>query len=578
MKTKIFDYVKANYREVIIVSTITVFALILRLIMILNYGDLWLDELYSWYFANQSNVFLTIFELLKQDLHMPLYFVLLHFWTKIFGQSDISLHSCTIALTLPLIPISFYIVKNLFNKYAGYFAAILFAINTFCIYYSVEVRFYGLVFVLSLLTAFFFVKMLENFDKKYLTAFIIVHSLLVYTFSITPLMTFCYFIVGLIYVFNKKSEFKYLFLKQIGIVFAIAIPAIIFTLYNFIVMQTTLCSFAKDIYFFSWNIIFDICENFFTSENFQLTTLNVNIYKNLFENMKNISYSIFVVIPIVICLAGLGKALLVKCEKLYLFVFPSLMFLVIALLLASFGVISFLTRYSSIIYPVIICSVCFGISQFKIKYCSIVTFIILVLLNYSYLFIAENTVLNLKRKELGNLTQVMNERIKPTEEDLILIPYSGSKVMKYIPKGKFIEFNADDGLLLKDKKSRAFYFDRKFYTFLNRKNIKGNMFNYVYNNVPFELYEIRLRDFYFNDMKKGQKFIIISYRDSFTMPVIKNWELLKNGEIYDSMNMFIFLMSMITKDSIQLAKMYLKPVGEYVDIEHDYSIFVFEKQ
>ena len=62
------------------------------------------------------------------------------------------------------------------------------------------------------------------------------------------------------------------------------------------------------------------------------------------------------------------------------------------------------------------------------------------------------------------------------------------------------------------------------------------------------------------------------------MPVIKNWELLKNAEIYDSMNMFIFLMSMITKDSIQLAKMYLKPVGEYVDIEHDYSIFVFEKQ
>ncbi|MGN1124842.1 MAG: glycosyltransferase family 39 protein, partial [Candidatus Gastranaerophilaceae bacterium] len=152
--SKIFSYIKENYRETAIVATITLFALILRLILLNNYGDLWLDELYSWYFSSQNNVFTTVSKLLLQDIHMPLYFVILHFWIKLFGQSDISMHLCTLTLTLPLIPLSFYLIKKLFNKTSAYFSAIFLALNTWCMYYSLEVRFYGMVFVLSLLSAF----------------------------------------------------------------------------------------------------------------------------------------------------------------------------------------------------------------------------------------------------------------------------------------------------------------------------------------------------------------------------------------------------------------------------------------
>lgn len=578
MKEKIFAYIKENYRETAIVVCITIFALMLRLIMLQNYGDLWLDEMYSWYFAHQKNVFLSVFELLKQDLHMPLYFIILHFWTKIFGQSDTSMHLCTLALTLPLIPLSFYTIKSLFSKKAGYYTAILLAINTFGIYYSIEVRFYGLVFVLALLSAFLFVKMLENFDEKYTLAFMIVHSLLIYTFTITPLLTLCYALVGGIYVYNNKPEFVKQFWKNFGIVFAVAIPAIIFTIYNYVVMHSTLCSFSKDIYAFSWNIIYDILENFFSSENFQIMTRNINIYRNMFENVQNPFYFGFVFIPVLIGVLGLLKSFTAKNERLYLFFFPSLLFLMFALLLGGAGVISFLTRYTTIIYPVVLAVACYGLSQFKTKHLATGIFSIFILLNYLYVFLMPINIFTNPRKELGNLTQVMNEVIKPTDEDLILIPYSGSKVMKYVPHGTFIDFNADDGLLLKDNNSRSFYFDKIFYTNLNRINIKAILQPYVMNNEPFELYEIRLRDFYFDKMKKGQKFIIISYRNSFTMPIILNWEQLKKQEVYDSLNMFTFLMSKITKDSVQLANKYLKPVNEYTDTERDYSIFVYEKQ
>lgn len=578
MKEKIFSYIKENYRETAIIICITLFALFLRLILLQNYGDLWLDELYSWYFASQKNVFLSFWELVKQDLHMPLYFLILHFWIKIFGQSDTSMHLCTLFVTLPLIPLSFYTMKFLFNNMTGYFVAVLFALNTFCIYYSIEVRFYGLVFVLALLSAFLFVKMLENFDKKYSIAFIIAHSLLLYTFTITPLLTFCYAFIGWVYVYTRKQEFLKTFLKNFGIVILIAIPSVAFTIYNFVVMHTTLCSFAKDIYVFKWNIIYDLLENFFTSENYQLTVGGINSYRNLFENLQNPIYLIFVGIPILIALIGFVKSFVSKNEKLYLFLFPSILFLMITLLLAGAGVISFLPKYASIVYPIFVCVVCYGFSQYKFKAISIGLFVLLVALNYTYLFVNPVSIFTKPRKELGNLTQLMNEVIKPTDDDLFLIPYSGDKVMRYIPHGKLIRFNADDALLLKDKESCGFYFDKKYYTFLDRENIKSKMFFYAYKNIPFELYEIRLRDFYFEKMKKGQRFIIVSYRDSFTMPLIAKWKMLKNQEVYNSVNMFVLLMSMITKDGIQLAETYLKPISTYTDKERNYSVFVYEKQ
>ncbi|MBR1943201.1 glycosyltransferase family 39 protein [bacterium] len=576
---KILEYLKKNYIETAIILCVTIIALILRLILLYNYGDLWLDELYSWYFANQKTAFGTVWELLKQDLHMPLYFVILHFWMKIFGKSDISMHTCTLVLTLPLIPISYYLMKSLFNKTTGYFAALMFAINTFCIYYSIEVRFYGLVFVLSLLSAFTFVKMLENFDKKCSVAFITVHSLLLYTFSITPLLTFFYGLVGGVYVWIYKNEKLQEYLKQIGLLTLIALPVVFFTIYNIIVMKlNAICSFTRDIYFFKWSVITDTLENFFTSFNYQLMTGNVNDYHNIFSYLNSALYLVFVFIPIIIGIAGLLRSLFSKNEKLYLFLLPSVLFVFTALVLASLGLMSFLTRYASIVYPVIICSVCYGLSLIRPKFVAIVLAGVYFAINYGYFYTGQQTVLNHSRVEIGNMTEVMNKRIKPQDDTLFLIPYSGSKVMKYVPKGQLIEFFADDALLLKDDKSRTFYFDDKFYKQVDKKNFKESMRYDIISNEPFILYNIRLSDFYFKKMKKGQKFVIISYRDAYIAPIIENWYMLQDSEFYKKLNVFILSMAKMTKDSIALADEYLKRIDTYIDYEHNYAIYVYEKQ
>ena len=577
MNKTIANYIKKNFLEIAIILVVTFVALILRLLLLKNYGDLWLDELYSWYFASQKTIFETVFELLKQDLHMPLYFIILHFWMKIFGNSDISMHLCTMALTIPLVPLSFYVVKNIFNKSAAYFSILALTINAFCIYYSIEVRFYGLVFVLALLSAFFFVKMLETFEKKYITGFIISHGLLLYTFSIAPLLTFCYGLVGGIYLFIKKNENQKKYYKVLGIVATIALPTVLFTLYNFILMKTqTICSFSKDIYAFNWLVILDVLENFFTNDNYQLLTGQINVYLGFIDKFHYPDYIIFVFFPLIIGIAGVIRCIFSKNEKLYLFLLPSLLFFAIALVIGALEINSFLTRYASIIFPVFVCSACYGLSLIRPKTLSIILFICFLVLNSSFYFVVKRNIFSINRIALGNLPNIMSAYIMPFDDDLILIPYSEKRVKRYIQHGNVISFNLDDALLLKDKESKDFYFG--IGKDVNRSNVKKILHSSVVSDKPYEIYEKNLYNKYILKMKKGQKFIIISFRDTFTMPLNLNWQILNDMEIYNNTNLFTFIMSKVLRDSVQTAEKYLVQKNIYHDERGEYSIYVYEKQ
>lgn len=573
---KFLSYCKANYRELIFVSVITLFALFIRVIAIQNYGDLWLDELYSLYFSNQTSIFKVVSELLAQDLHMPLYFMILHIWIKIFGANDISFHTCSLFLSIPLIPIAYYLIKNIFNEFSGYVAAGLMAINTFCVYYSVEVRFYSLVLPLTLVSAVFFVKMLKKFNLKNSLWFAISQTFLIYTFSITPLLTFFYALVGLLYLVKYEKELLKKFLLVFSGIFVASVPAILITLYNFFVIKTSLISFQGGIYKFDWRIIFDIFENFFTTENFQIVTLQLNNYGNFLNNIFTAKYAFFVLTPIMLMLFGFTKALLAKNKNLYLFLLPSLLFLITLYIFASFGLVSFLTKYSIIIYPMIICAAAFGFSSLSKKYIGLILVIIVVLLNYFYLLTSTKSVLYLNRMDIGNL-RVNLENLKVSQEDVFLIPYSGSRFECYLGDVNLVRFNADDFLLLKDKKSKMMYFGKNSAK-VTKKNIRDYIYAQIYENSVSSEYEQNLYKYYLSNMHKGQKLVVILYRDFSAITLFQNWKMLKNKTVYDQIDTFSVAMAKISFDSLRIAEKYLKPVNAYRDDIRNYSIFIYEKQ
>ena len=96
---KVYDYIKTHRSEVVFVVLITLLAWILRVVCLMNMGALWHDELYSWNFAQKSSLFYTLHDVIKQDIHMPFYFGILHLWMKLFNDTPDSLRFCTLFLS-----------------------------------------------------------------------------------------------------------------------------------------------------------------------------------------------------------------------------------------------------------------------------------------------------------------------------------------------------------------------------------------------------------------------------------------------------------------------------------------------
>jgi len=571
---KITSYIKENKIELISISLIAIFALILRIISLLNCGEIWYDELFSWYFASRDSVFSTISSAGQEDIHMPLYFILLHFWLKIVGTYNINgMRFFSLLLFMPLIPFSYYMIKNLFNKTAAYFSVIYITINTFCIYYSNEIRFYSLTLLFSFLLACFFVKMLLNFDKKNSILYIFCASVLFYTFSIVPLLAFIYFISGMIYLYLKnKSMIKNFFIIHL-ILFIICLPAIFLTFSNAIEMHKVLTYYPLDNFMFDSRMIFDILENFFSTVNRQIWVNNFLIYINMFEEIQNPIYFIFVFIPILLALFGLVKALISKNEKIYLFLLPSLIFLIVLFILGMTHSAVLQTRYLTIIFPVIICSVCFGFSNFKNYIAPIALFVTFVFLNLLRLPFDEYSIFSLDRVELSELNYIFKSVLKLNKNDYILAPMPGNKISFYARNGKIVPFSVEGAFVLKDRKSTEFYLgeDYKKYT---RDNIKAHLFDYIMNDKIYEIYEKNLYENYIKNLAPNERIIFIVFYGNLINHPFERGLTYKN---YNNFNIVSMLFSKALRDTYLILNKYLKNTTSY-NLGREQTIFVFEKK
>ena len=79
--------------------------------------SLWSDELCSAAYAkmNWSNLILN----LTNDLNPPFYFLLLHYWVKLFGYSETALRSMSFVFGIFSIPMIYIVAKELFTPITG---------------------------------------------------------------------------------------------------------------------------------------------------------------------------------------------------------------------------------------------------------------------------------------------------------------------------------------------------------------------------------------------------------------------------------------------------------------------------
>ncbi len=113
-----------------------------------THSQLWLDEALTVDIARRP--LSQLHHLLRQDGAPPLYYVLLHFWMKAFGTSNLGVRSLSGVISVLTLPLG-WLAGRRYGRASAWAVLVLLASGPFAIYYATEARMYALVMLLTVL-------------------------------------------------------------------------------------------------------------------------------------------------------------------------------------------------------------------------------------------------------------------------------------------------------------------------------------------------------------------------------------------------------------------------------------------
>jgi len=96
------------------------------------------------------------------DIHPPGYYLLLHYWRGLFGESEFALRALSALAGLTLVAFTYLLGRHLFGESVGLIGAFLGSISPFAIYYSQEARMYALLAALSAVSTYLVFRILPG--------------------------------------------------------------------------------------------------------------------------------------------------------------------------------------------------------------------------------------------------------------------------------------------------------------------------------------------------------------------------------------------------------------------------------
>jgi uncharacterized membrane protein len=105
-------------------------------------GEFWSDEIFSMQISRSWSVMLEYFR--KYENNMSLYYITLHGWTRVFGDSEVAAHSLSLLCASFTLPVFFKLARVWLNKSTALLSGVLLAANPLFVFYSLEVRSYAM--------------------------------------------------------------------------------------------------------------------------------------------------------------------------------------------------------------------------------------------------------------------------------------------------------------------------------------------------------------------------------------------------------------------------------------------------
>lgn len=272
-------------------AVILVAGIVFRLLYL--HSDIWYDEACSWFTAKQLFPMGIMDNLLNLDLqHTPLYFFLLHFWMRIFGDSEIAMRVLSLLFGIGTLPLVYIVSKKLTDdSKISLFSLAVGAVSPLLVLFSTEVRMYPMVVFLVILSLNYLIDFEKTRNTKSLVKLVITNLLIPYTlvggilYNIALWGTYSNYL----YSQNKKDFFKYL--KGLGVEFVCLIPYIVLISYYAKMRSLFVISHEGALSFFN---VVDAVRNFFGA------TIVKNIYWPSFDPYQlTFLFAVLVVVPCV---------------------------------------------------------------------------------------------------------------------------------------------------------------------------------------------------------------------------------------------------------------------------------------
>jgi mannosyltransferase len=139
------------------------------------------DEPFSVYHSQQSLDHL--FGIFQHENNPPLHFLLLHYWIKFFGVSELSVRMPSLIFSAFTVLFIYRIGLRFFNLRIAVIASVLFTFSTYQVLYAHEARAYALMGFLTAVSMFYYLEIIHSKGRNpwKIFWFLLANTLLIYT-------------------------------------------------------------------------------------------------------------------------------------------------------------------------------------------------------------------------------------------------------------------------------------------------------------------------------------------------------------------------------------------------------------
>lgn len=146
----------------VIVLSALMIGVLLMSIFFFSGQSLRLDEAQSLWQTSRTP--LAMFTIIAEDVHVPLYHIMLHYWQAFFGNGVAVGRMLSLIFFMLMIPAMYFIGRRIYSHAVGMFGAALVALSPFLNWYGNEIRMYSIFALFTVINQYFFMRIFMESD------------------------------------------------------------------------------------------------------------------------------------------------------------------------------------------------------------------------------------------------------------------------------------------------------------------------------------------------------------------------------------------------------------------------------